>query len=401
MARPRKGRRRGRGEGTVYPKSKTWTTKSGVKHQKTIWVAKSANGEVERTGATAAEAREARDRYLREHGQPVPRNQRAAPMTVAQFAEVFLEHRKRKKRPATHRDYAVTITLHILPYIGDVKLTELTDERVKAFYEILEAKVSASMRARVHRTLRAMLNYAMECKDAAKRPILRSSPLATIKQNAPRYKPSPVRPLEEGEVGSVLESAEGHRLAAIFDTALDAGARQGELFALEWTDCDFNRRTIFIQHAASETNGVVTIGPCKTGKGRRIDISPETVAALRQRQAIALKEGSGDCRLVFPSERGQVLRKSNFIRRVWEPIRKKAGIPNARFHDLRHTCAIMLLKENVHPKIVQERLGHASIKTTLDIYSAWIPTLQERAADAISHVFGRLRRKRKRANRAA
>jgi integrase len=80
------------------------------------------------------------------------------------------------------------------------------------------------------------------------------------------------------------------------------------------------------------------------------------------------------------SEAGQVMRKSNFVRRVREPIRNAAKLPGRKFHNLRHTAAVLLLKADVHPKIVSDRLGHASVVITLDTYSAWIPSLQAKAA---------------------
>jgi integrase len=392
MARPRKQRRRNRGEGSIYPKTRSWRTKNGKTQSKTFWVASTpgADGK-EFTGVTAEDAREQRDVWLRANGRALPRGERPKPITVAAFAETFLEHRKKTKRETTYRDYEMTLNGHLLPYLGDDKIGELSDERVKWLYKTLEGKVSASMRARVHRHLRALLNYALEQK------VIKSSPLASIKQDVPRHRPSAVRPLEDAQVANLLKVAKGDRLAALFVAAVDTGARQGELFALEWPDIDLENRAINVRRAASEANGHVTLVPCKTKKSvRRVDISPETVATLRQRKALALKEGLGDCRLVFPSPHGQLLRKSNFIRKVWVPIRKKAGIPSARFHDLRHTCAVLLLKENVHPKIVSERLGHASVVITLDTYSAWIPSLQARAAEAMGEILGRLARRQKR-----
>ncbi len=89
---------------------------------------------------------------------------------------------------------------------------------------------------------------------------------------------------------------------------------------------------------------------------------------------------------MFPSERGYPLRKSNFTRKIWDPIRKAAGIPNTRFHDLRHGCASLLLAQGTHPKVVQELLGHSSIELTLTTYSHLLPTMQESAAKAFDAV---------------
>ena len=116
---------------------------------------------------------------------------------------------------------------------------------------------------------------------------------------------------------------------------------------------------------------------------------------------MALREGLGNCPLVFPAEKGGLLHKSNFLRDVWKPIREAAGLSTAQFKTLRHTCAVTLLREGENPKTVQQRLGHASITVTMDTYAAWVPNLQDTAAAAMSRVFGRLGRRRKRARRAA
>ncbi len=385
MARPRKIARRHHGEGSVYYKTRKWKTKDGKVHSKVLAVAVTPGEDgKEFTGDTPEEAIERRDSWLREHGKPVPRSQRQAPITVREFSETFLANRKANKRGTTYRDYESTLRNHILPVIGNEQIAALTDDQVTSMYKRLESKVSPSMRCRVHRHLRALLNYALECK------VIRISPLATIRQNVPRHKPRPVIPLEDSEIARLLEAAKGNRLGALIMMALDTGARQGELFALEWPDIDLKKGTIYIQRGASETVNGIVVDACKTEKSRRsIDLSPQTVRALKLRQAEAVREGLGGCRLLFPSEHGHVMRKSNFTRRVWEPLRKAAKV-TAKFHTLRHTCAVLLLKAGVHPRIVQDRLGHASITLTMDTYSAWIPSLQAKAAEKMGETLGRL-----------
>ena len=342
---------------------------------------------MEFSGSSFEEARAKRDDYLRENGKPLPRTERPKPITVKAFSEVFLENRKTHKRFATYRDYKFTLA-HINPYIGDLKIGELSDDHIKAMYRALEAKVSLSMRKRVHVTLRAVLNYAIECKK------IRFSPLATMKQDTPHYKPPEIRPLEDTEIMRLFQAVKDDRLEALYILALDSGARQGELFALEWPDLDLERRSVFIQRQAVEVEGGIQIERCKTEKSRRrLEISADTVQSLKRRKAKAMKEGLGDCRLVFPTESGKVLHKSNFTRKMWEPLKKAAKL-SCRFHDLRHTCAVLCLIDDVHPKVVQERLGHASIVQTMDTYSAWIPSLQAGAAAAISHAFKRLNKRK-------
>jgi integrase len=353
MSRPRKARRRGSGEGSIYQRTRTYKTKGGKSQARTYWVAVTS-GEFgkEFAGATAEQAREKRDSYLAENGKPLPRSERTTPVTVSEFSVTFLEHRKAHKRAATYRDYENTLRLHVLPYIGALHISDLNDDHVKAMYARLKSKVSSSMQKRVHVSLRAMLNYALECK------VIRSSPLASIRQNVPRYKPVPVTPLDDDQAGNLLEASEGNRLAALFVLALDTGMRQGELFALRWADVDLAKGHVYVQRAASETADGVTLDYCKTEKSRRkLEITKTSVEALRHRMAIAMREGLGDCELCFPCERGRVMRKSNFVRRVWEPIRNAAKLPCLKFHNLRHTAAVLLLKADVHPKIVSDRLG--------------------------------------------
>jgi integrase len=110
------------------------------------------------------------------------------------------------------------------------------------------------------------------------------------------------------------------------------------------------------------------------------------VDVLGKHKARMLKEGHLDGP-VFCDTKGGWLRKSNFTRNVWKPLLQKAGLPDRRFHDLRHTSATFLLGLGVHPKVVQERLGHSQIGITLDIYSHVTPTLQREAADKLGGLF--------------
>ena len=92
--------------------------------------------------------------------------------------------------------------------------------------------------------------------------------------------------------------------------------------------------------------------------------------------------------LVFTDTKGGPIRKTNLLRRSFRPLLERAGLPRIRFHDLRHTSATLLLAEGVHPKVVQERLGHSNISLTLDTYSHAVPTMQRDAADRMDDLIG-------------
>jgi integrase len=384
-------RRRTRGEGTLYEKIRTWKTSDGKTRSKKMWVA--AISDPDRAGeprgrrrrffygSTATAARAARDRYLSERGKPLPVEPTDS-TTVSEYADRFVTHTKEHARAATAYSYDRTLRLHVLPHIGRVSLADLSPERIKALYDTLRGKVSPSMLARVHIVLRAMLNLAVEER------VIPSTPLASIRKTAPRHKRPKIEALTERQAKALLKAAKGDRLEALFVLALTTGMRQGELFALQWADVDLRRRTLYVQRSAQEVSGEITIVEPKTDSSRRrVALTTMAVEALKRRRAIGDKEGHGS-ELVFPSERGYVQRKSNFLRKDWEPIRTAAGLSDTRFHDLRHTAASLLLIEGVHPKVVSEMLGHASIRLTLDTYSHLIPTLQATAVTAFDKVLG-------------
>jgi integrase len=385
-------RRRIRGEGSLYEKTRTWKTSDGKTHTKQMWVAAISEGYVTERGRprrrrrffygkTAEAAMTARNRYLNEAGKDLPPEQHDT-TTVTEYAAHFVEHAKAHTRAATGYSYERTLRLHVEPHIGRVRLAELSPERIKTLYGSLKGKVSSSMLARVHVVLRAMLNLAREERAIA------ASPLESIRKAAPRHKRPRIESLTERQAKALLKAAKGHRLEALFVLALTTGMRQGELFALRWADVDLRRRTLYVQRSAQEVSGEITFVEPKTDLSRRrVALSTMAVEALKRRKSLAVTEDRHS-ELVFPSDRGHVLRKSNFLRKDWEPIRTAAKLPKVRFHDLRHTAASLLLIEGVHPKVVSEMLGHASVRLTLDTYSHLIPTMQAGAADAFDRVLG-------------
>jgi integrase len=156
--------------------------------------------------------------------------------------------------------------------------------------------------------------------------------------------------------------------------------RSGELFALEWNDVDWDTSSVLVKRSLEEVKGQLALKEVKTAKGRRrIDFPCFALDALRAHCGRMRTEGHGS-QTVFCDEHGGWLRRPNVTQRSFRPLISEAKLPLIRFHDLRHTAATILLLANVHPKIVSERLGHASIEITLNTYSHVLPTLQRDAA---------------------
>jgi integrase len=158
---------------------------------------------------------------------------------------------------------------------------------------------------------------------------------------------------------------------------------------------DLERGVLHVRRTLTHADKAYVLGEPKTKQSRRtIRLTTGAVQALRDHLSRQLEEmermGSlyQPGGLIFATERGTVINPSNLRNRSFKPLLKRAGLRPIRFHDLRHTCASLLFQKNVHPKFVQELLGHASVAITLDTYSHMLPGMGSEAADAMSQALG-------------
>ena len=199
------------------------------------------------------------------------------------------------------------------------------------------------------------------------------------------------------EVTRVIVAADRTRYATLVILAVMTGMRRGELLGLRWRDVDLRGGTLSVcQTGQWLTRQGVVFRPPKTAKSRRsIALSDDTRRALqahRQQQLeerLALGPAYSDRDLVFATAAGAPVDPSN-LSRAWATIVRAAGLQRIRFHDLRHAHATLLLREGVHPKVVSERLGHASMAITLDTYSHVLPGLQQDAAARLDALLRRV-----------
>jgi len=161
----------------------------------------------------------------------------------------------------------------------------------------------------------------------------------------------------------------------------------GEIFGLRWQDVDLPGRSITVRNTLIEVSGKLTLAEPKTPKSRRrVDLPGVVVEALEAHRAQSVGEGFAGEPWVFCNTNGGPLRRPHFQFNHFKPILMAAGLPDIRFHDLRHTSATLLLAAGVHPKVVQERLGHSQIGITLDTYSHVVPTMQREAAGKLDEM---------------
>jgi integrase len=181
----------------------------------------------------------------------------------------------------------------------------------------------------------------------------------------------------------LLTAARGDRLAALYVLAVHTGLRQGELLGLKWADLDGN--TLHVNRTLS--NGVL-MAPKTLVQRRSVRLSQTAVSAFTAHRKLQLEErlraGSEwqENGLIFASQVGTPLSRHN-LTRSWKRLLKRAGLPDTKFHNLRHTCATLLLKAGTHPKSVQALLGHSNIGITLDTYSHLMKGWDDGLGDAI------------------
>ncbi len=181
----------------------------------------------------------------------------------------------------------------------------------------------------------------------------------------------------------------GHPLKALFVLAVTTGFGRGEILGLQWKDIDLDKGTLQIQRSLSLIEGGPVSNSPKTNKSKRnVVLSKVCVKALIKHKLLqenkSWVKGYGP---VFPNTKGEPRRSRNTLNYSRELIKTKGNLPDVRFYDLRHTCATLLLGKGVHPKIVQEMLGHATITRTMDTYSHVLPNMQEKAVAAMENIF--------------
>lgn len=398
--------RRGQREGSIFKRSDgRWAAvlnvgwRDGKRHRKYFY------------GATRGEVQKELTAALRAQHQGLP----VAPerQTVRQFLTTWLSECVRPSvRPRTFVSYSQLVRVHVAPGLGHIVLSKLSPQDVQAFLNTklkarrgnvskrkpnnpdersAEAQDATTLSPRtvqyLHAVLRRALGQALKWGLVARN-------VATL-VNPPQVRRLEVQPLSPGEARQLLDAIDGDRLAALYSVALALGLRQGEALGVRWQDVDLDAGTLTVRKTMQRVYGKLELVDPKTTKSHRTVALPDVaVAALQSHRVRQLEErllaGSRwqESGLVFATAIGTPLDGRN-VTRHFQKLLKDAGLPRQRFHDLRHTCASLLLSQGVHPRVVMETLGHSQFKLTMDTYSHVIPELQREAAGRIDEILER------------
>jgi integrase len=285
--------------------------------------------------------------------------------------------------------YEEAVRLHVLPTLGSVTLARLSPQQVQALYTAkLNEGLAPATVARVHAVLRRAFG------EAARIGIVQRNVVALVRPPRPVRKEMKVLTPEQAHI--FLAAVVDDPLEALYVLALTTGMRRGEMLALHWADVNLNAGFVQVRFTVQHLAGAeVMYSPPKTARSRRkVALSGLAIAALekhreRQNQQRALIGAAWvDNDLVFTNALGEPIRGNHILQRNFAPILVRAGLPPMRFHDLRHTAATLLLTQGIHPKVVSEMLGHATISMTLDTYSHVLPDMQRDATAAFDRLFG-------------
>lgn len=393
----RNNTRAGNGTGTIRKKT---VTKNGQKY--TYWEARVTIGQDTGTGKQIQKSFTGQtQKEVREKMQAVAVQvnegtyQEPTKLTLGEWLDIWVADYLHDVKPRTIDSYTTTINTHIKPALGAAKLAVLTSPEIQKFYNQLHTRgrkvpkhdelgnivkkngktvyellpMSAKSIKNIHGVLHSALEQAVEIG------YIRANPSSPCK--LPRIEKHEIKPLDNDTIAHFMLAIRGHKYENVYITTLFTGMREGEVLGLTWDCIDFNAGTITIKQQLQKERagtGKYHLVSTKNGKSRRITPASSVMDLLRQQRQLQtkLKKAAYELwdnpmNLVFTNEVGHNL-SAQTVYLHFKNIMSELGFPNTRFHDLRHSYAVVALQSGDDVKTVQENLGHFSAAFTLDVY---------------------------------
>jgi integrase len=311
-----------------------------------------------------------------------------AKITLGEYLEIWLKDYARPNlAPRTAEGYESIIYRHLIPRLGRLRLTQLKPEHLQRYYS---DKLSSGRYDGKGALSQTTVNHHHTClhralKMALKWGLINRNPADAVTPPQPRS--GEMHTMDESEIRTFLDFARRTPYYVLFYLLLFTGMRRSELLALRWCDVDLDLCVVSVLRSLHRLrDGSLVFQQPKTAKARRmIDLTPSSALELKEfrekqkTECLILGTTLTDDELIFRRSDGKPMLPDT-ISHAWVKITKQAGLKHFRLHDGRHTHASIMLKQGIHPKVVQERLGHATISTTLDLYSHVAPGIQAAAA---------------------
>lgn len=310
----------------------------------------------------------------------------ATKITVAEYLKDWLASVRLNRRPRTAEQYIQICDAYVQPILGRIKLKDLQPEQIQRMYnQLVEDRHGAFLVIKLHTILSSALSQAVQTGAILRNPASLAHP--------PRPPVKEMAILDTSQISQLFVTIKDHRLAPLIHLAINTGMRQMELLGLKWSDLDWIKKTLKIERQLErDTRNEVHFASPKTRAGRRtIFLDQTTLDILKKHLERQNTERihAGDQwinhGLIFCTSVGTPLNPRNVLR-DFKRFLKEAGLPELRFHDLRHTSASLLLNNGYSPLVVSKRLGHTRTSITMDIYGHLHPIQEMEAAEKISEL---------------
>ncbi len=330
-------------------------------------------------------------------GEPVPTEK----LTLAEYlTERWLPIQKSRLRASTYDSYRRNIDLHVIPTLGRRPLEKFTAEDLDLFYAALltegrkqpgtkPGQRASGLSSKTVRNIHVMLNKALA--DAARKGLVARN-VATLADppSTKACRRGEIKAWEAYQLAAFLTAVRSHRLYPAFHLAAHTGMRRGEVLGLRWCDLDLDAARLSVRQALVSVAYELQLSGVKTDTGRRtIDLDAGTVDVLRVWRIERAEENGGNEpdgeSLVFTKPDGSMIHPQT-VSQLFDRKVARLDVPAISLHDLRHTHATLLLKAGVHVKVVSERLGHANVAFTMNVYQHVLPGMQAEAAETFARL---------------
>ena len=321
-------------------------------------------------------------------------------LTVSSWLDTWLKEYLGNVKPRTVDSYKSMCENHLKPNLGAIKLSKLDTPTIQKLYnQLYKGTGGKQVSARTLKNIHGVLHKAL------KQAVL----VGYLKFNAsdscilPKFTKKEIQPLEDTEISAFMEAVQGHKYETVYHVTLFTGMRQGEVLGLSWECVDFNRGTILVNKQLQLIRGGgghYVLLSTKNDKSRLITPAPSVMQALRAWRAkqtewqlkagqawqnqIELMDTGKRYELVFTNEIGRYLSPLT-VYKNYKKIVDSIGIPEARFHDLRHSFAVVSLQSGDDIKTVQENLGHHAAAFTLDTYAHVTEKMKNESANRMEN----------------
>ena len=309
-------------------------------------------------------------------------------MKLGAWLELWLEtYVVPSKKPYTVASYTNICRKYLIKYLGRLPVSQITAFQIQQMYNalLLDYKLSPKTIKNIHGVLHNALRQAVKLQ------MIKSNPSEMC--DLPRAHRKEIQPMEQADIVEFLKALQAEKYARLYKVTLFTGMRQGEVLGLTWDCVDFEHGTLYVNkqlQKSQKVGGTYVLVPTKTGRGRIVTVADAVMDMLREEKAwqehnweLAGSVWQNDWNLVFTNEIGGHLCHFTVYKR-FKDIVKEIGLPKERFHDLRHSFAVVSLESGDDIKTVQANLGHATASFTLDVYGHVSQNMRRKSAERMN-----------------